>query len=158
MTSCFFMTQILTIHVIFTNADSTLLRHGVWERLWQPWLLFGRRLCAQKSPRRWVLSDPHWTRRRTCNQKCFRAILAPHIYEHEKLAICMAGIVLDGFLSPLNFTVDYEHYFHCISWYNLFSWFIMSVGPGDTKFWTRHLGFKLYYQNYLYIWVPETTY
>ena len=39
----------------FINADSTLLWHGVWKRLWRPWLLLGRRLCPKKSHRGWVV-------------------------------------------------------------------------------------------------------
>ena len=91
MTSCSFMTQILTIHVIFTNADSTLLRHGVWERLWRPRLLFGRRLCAQKSHRGWVLSELVRAGSRACNQKCYYVDVFEQYniwtVKHDKLAI-----------------------------------------------------------------------
>ena len=96
MTSCSFMTQILTIHVIFTHADSTLLRHGVWERLWQPRLLFGRRLCAQKSHRGWVLSELVRAGSRACNQKCYyvdvfeQYNIAPHM-NSETWQTCHMG-------------------------------------------------------------------
>ena len=37
---------------------------------------------------------------------------------------------------------DYEHKFHCITWFNWSSWLIMSAALGETKFWTWHFRFS----------------